>query len=320
MIKPLISICLVSYNHQEYITDCLSSVLTQYGAFRLEILIGDDQSTDKTVNILKDIISTYRGDANIRLFAHEKNLGASQNYQYLIRQAQGNFIAHLDGDDFWLPGKLQAQLSFLQENTDCPACYTNTLVIKNNKSYWGFFNPTIDSRISLSTLLHCGNFINHSSLLYHSINKEQILKFSENFIDYQIHLFLALSGDLGYINQVLVAYRINSSSSQLVTMKSQVLIMYVDALLAIKAHVMPSLFQAAIKRFYQVHFLKLYLNYDMPTRIYIAEQLQSYYSTNWKNILFDIIPFALKSELSGWLYKKIFKDQPRFLQHNGVCQ
>jgi glycosyltransferase involved in cell wall biosynthesis len=291
------------------------SVLGQWGNFRLEIVVGDDASSDNTVSIVQTIAEQYPNI--IRLFAHSQNMGPSKNLNFTISQTQGDFIAHLDGDDFWLPGKLQTQLDFLQANMDCPACYTNTIVLKNDKSYWGFFNPTMPSRISLDKLLTCGNFINSSSLFYRAIYKQQILEFPEKLIDYRIHLFLALNGHLGYINQVLVAYRINSSSSQLATMHNQVLYLYVEALLVIQPYTKPKLFKDAIRTFYRAFFLSLYVKYDSITRINIITQLQRYYPLNWVNIVFKILPYTILSELKNWLYKKTSKHQPQFLQRNG---
>ncbi|WP_287603507.1 glycosyltransferase [Thiothrix sp.] len=316
---PLISVCIVTYNHQAYIADCLNSVLAQYGDFRLEVLLGDDTSNDNTVNIIQRITDQYRGNINIHLFAHEKNLGPSQNYQFLIEKAQGDFIAHLDGDDFWLPGKLQTQLQFLHNNPDCPACYTNAVVIRDDKSHWGFFNTaTTKQRISTAMLLKNGNFLNHSSLLYRVKNKDDILSFPENFIDYRIHLQLSLNGELGYINQVLVAYRVNSSTSQLIKMKNSVLLMYIDALISVKENVSTKLFQEAILSFYRSYYINIKVNYNKETIRSIKNTLEKYYPLNLPNIFIKILPYTITSEINNFLYKKISGSQPRFLQRNNI--
>lgn len=315
---PLISVCIVTYNHQAYISDCLNSVLAQYGNFRLEVLIGDDTSSDNTAAIIHKIKNQYQGGISIHLFTHEKNLGPAKNYQYLIKKAQGQFIAHLDGDDFWLPGKLQTQLYFLSNTPDCPACYTNAVVIRDDKSYWGFFNSTQKTqRLNTKILLKNGNFLNHSSLLYRAKYKHHILAFAD-FIDYRIHLQLSLNGNLGYINQVLTAYRVNSATSQLIKMKASVLRLYVDALLEMKVHTTPIEFKEAIRAFYRVYFLNLYINYDTVTRRDVLAQLQRHYPLHWTTALFTILPFTLCLELKGWLYKKTIGRQLRFLQRNGA--
>lgn len=318
MAQPLISVCIVTYNHQAYITDCLMSVLTQWGDFRLEIVIGDDASSDTTAALVQTIAAQYPGIIN--LFSHPKNVGPSQNLHFTLAQAQGDFIAHLDGDDFWLPGKLQAQLSFLQAHPDCPVCYTNAMAITHEKIPVGYFNPHLPERMDLAHLLKSGNFLNNSSMLYRAVCRASLLAIADQLIDYRIHLTFAQHGSIGFLNAVLTAYRTNSTASQMTTMRSQVMRMYVDALLAMQTHTDPSVFRIAIRQFYRVYFLNLHINYDATTRNPIIEKLQEHYPLHWVNIIFDILPFTFCSELGSWLYKKTLGRQLRFLQRNGASQ
>lgn len=316
MKQPLISVCIVSYNHQDYIADCLSSVLAQYGNFRMEIVLGDDASTDNTVGIVQEMISTYKGDAVIRLFAHEKNLGPSQNYQFLIAQTRGDFIAHLDGDDFWLPGKLQAQLDFLLAHLDCPACYTNTLVMQNDKSHWGFFNRTQPERISLETLVKAGNFLNHSSLLYRATTKTILLELPENFIDYRIHLALAQHRDLGFINQALVAYRINSQTSMLRLMREKFIILYCDSILSLQGKVHQSLLQDGINNFISGILLNLLLTGNFRIIKTLLSNIHPVYKISWGRVWFLLFPKTLFLETINLIYRLTAGRELRYLQRN----
>lgn len=313
---PLISVCIVSYNHQAYIADCIASVLAQYGQFRLEIILGDDKSSDDTVSVMREMIAVYQGEAIIRLFAHEKNLGPSQNYQFLIAQAQGDFIAHLDGDDFWLPGKLQAQLNFLLAYQDCPACYTNTLVIQDDKSHWGFFNRKQPERISLEMLVKAGNFLNHSSLLYRSNFKPILLAFPENFIDYRIHLALAQHGELGFINQVLVAYRTNSQTSMLRLMHEKFIILYGESILSIQGKVSKSLLQHGINNFVSGVLLNLLINSDFKTAKRFLKRITSTYKLSWFKIFIIFFPKATSIEFMNFIYRLTSGRELRYLQRN----
>jgi glycosyltransferase involved in cell wall biosynthesis len=316
MKSPLISVCIVSYNHQAYIADCLASVLAQYGQFRLEIILGDDTSTDNTVSIVREMIATYRGEAVIRLFAHEKNLGPSQNYQFLIAQAKGDFIAHLDGDDFWLPGKLQAQLDFLLAHPDCPACYSNTLVMQDDKSHWGFFNRTQPERISLETLLSAGNFLNHSSLLYRANFKTILLAFPENFIDYRIHLALAQHGELGFINQVLVAYRINSQTSMIRLMRKKFILLYLGALLSIKESVPIFLLKTGLNKFLTQIFFDLWLQGKHDLISTLINQSQSIHTLSFKKSMIFFLIQSLLLAIKNAIYRRTWGYELRFLQRN----
>ncbi len=316
MRQPLISVCIVSYNHQAYITDCLTSVLTQYGAFRLEVLLGDDASTDDTVMIVRNIIDQYHGQADIRLFAHEQNLGPSQNYQFLITRAEGDYIAHLDGDDFWLPGKLQTQLQFLETHPDCPACYTNTVVMQDDKSHWGFFNTIQPQHICTEELIRKGNLLNHSSLLYRSQHKPTILDFPDNFIDYRIHLALSRQGTLGYINQILVSYRLNSSTSMIRLMREKFILLYVDALLSMQPEMPQTLIGAGLELFLKQILFTLWWQGKrdfIKTLVAHYQQACPYFS---QKLAYRLLLQSFFLEINNALHRRIRGCELRFLQRN----
>ena len=177
----------------------------------LEILVGDDASTDRTSEIIKEIAGTFHGV--IKLFRHEENLGPSANYKYLIEKATGEYIAHLDGDDYWMPGKLAAQVEFLRRHQECTAVYANAVLIDEAKDILGAFNGPIPEVFDFDYLLEKGNFLNHSSLVYRSGYRKIILELQPPWVDYQIHIKLAEFGKLGFLNQMLVAYRWNAVGS-----------------------------------------------------------------------------------------------------------
>ena len=86
-------------------------------------------------------------------------------YKKLLGLARGEFIAHLDGDDYWLPGKLQRQLNFLHQNPGCNAAYTNALVIDRKGRKLGIFNDVRTQLVDLGFLVRRGNFLHMSSTL-----------------------------------------------------------------------------------------------------------------------------------------------------------
>jgi glycosyltransferase involved in cell wall biosynthesis len=205
-----VSVCIVTYNHARYISDCLASVVAQQLNASMEILVGDDCSTDET----REIVSTFchQYPKLIKPIFHKKNIGASHNYQSLIERADGDFIAHLDGDDFWLPGKLAAQLEFLEKNAQCVAVYANAMVINDYGELIARFNGKLATEFTLDDLLKKGNFLNFSSVVYRANCKAKLLEMSVDAMDFQYNLILASQGKLGYVNKVLVAYRKNSST------------------------------------------------------------------------------------------------------------
>lgn len=114
---PLVSVCVVTYNQEGYIRECLQSVVDQDTDFDFEVLVADDCSTDDTRSIVREFAEKY--PHILTPIFHTKNIGAFNNYVFVHQAAKGKYIAHLDGDDYWLPGKLQIQKKFLDENIKC---------------------------------------------------------------------------------------------------------------------------------------------------------------------------------------------------------
>jgi glycosyltransferase involved in cell wall biosynthesis len=148
----------------------------------------------------------------------------------LIEQANGDYIAHVDGDDFWLPGKLERQLQFMDKHQACSAVYTNAVVVDKENMLLGVFNNRQPEIQDINYLLRRGNYLNHSSLFYRSNVKKNILSIYGDLLDYRIHCCLALLGDLGYLNSTLVAYRSGAEGSLVSTTPDVVRKMLWDAL------------------------------------------------------------------------------------------
>lgn len=133
--KPLIAICIVCYNQEQYISECIESVLMQKTEFPYKIYIGDDCSTDDTNRICISYKNKYPD--KIELIRNEKNLGLVGNtINVLEKIAQDGikYIAMLDGDDYWINDlKLQIQCGFLEKNSDFGLVYGISWELKNSK-------------------------------------------------------------------------------------------------------------------------------------------------------------------------------------------
>jgi glycosyltransferase involved in cell wall biosynthesis len=115
--KPLVSVVVASYNHQDYVQACLQSVLSQdFQDF--EIVITDDGSSDETVANIQAI-----QDKRIHLKVLPQNSGACIALNDAILRARGKFVAVLNSDDFFLPGKLSLQVSYLQSHPQVGAVF-----------------------------------------------------------------------------------------------------------------------------------------------------------------------------------------------------
>ncbi len=129
--NPKVSACVVAYNHGPYIRDCLQSLVDQQTSFDFEIIIGDDCSTDDTASIISEFTDNYPD--LIRARFHQENLGAKGNYFSVHNEARGDYIIHLDGDDYALPGKFQAQFDYMEMHPEVSICWHRMKVINEHE-------------------------------------------------------------------------------------------------------------------------------------------------------------------------------------------
>lgn len=121
----MLSVIMTTYNHERYIAEAIESVLRQQTSFRVEIVIGEDCSTDRTLNIARDYQRMY--PEAIRIVTSEENVGWRKNYRRTIAAARGKYIAMLDGDDYFTHRKkLQMQVDMLEADPEAGMCYTRS--------------------------------------------------------------------------------------------------------------------------------------------------------------------------------------------------
>lgn len=226
--KPKVSVCVVTYNQEKYIRQCLQSILDQKTDFDFEVIVGEDCSTDGTRAIVREFAEKY--PATVRGIFRDKNIGAVKNYLDVHNSASGEYIAHMDGDDFWFPKKLQAQVCFMEKNRACVAVYSNALIVAGDNKVVGVFASNVNPVFDTSYLIKDGNFLCNSSMMYKLELRERVFSISGDYIDFHVHLKLSEIGYLGYIDENLTAYRSDSSNSIVKTSNSYIRSLYLKAL------------------------------------------------------------------------------------------
>lgn len=208
---PKVSICIITYDHEKYIVQCLDSLLNQKKSNLYEIIIGDDCSTDSTRKLLKEYAD--KNPNLIKLILHERRQGMAKNYISVHQAAQGDYICHCDGDDFWEPEKIKKQVDFLEQERNCCAVFTNSFITNESGSRVGFFSKNVKRIFDLDYLIRDGNFLHHSSIMYRSNMRTHMFPNSLEFIDFHIYVLLIRGRQFGYIDEFLTSYRTQSISS-----------------------------------------------------------------------------------------------------------
>jgi glycosyltransferase involved in cell wall biosynthesis len=120
MREPFLSVAVITYNQTNYIAQTLDSIIEQRHNYLYEIIVGEDYSTDGTRDILLKYKERYPDI--IKLILNESNLGLIKNYFNVISQCSGKYIMQCAGDDYWLPGKVSTQITFMEDNPDVGLC------------------------------------------------------------------------------------------------------------------------------------------------------------------------------------------------------
>ena len=130
--KPIeVSVCVMTFNHQPFIKECLDGILNQKVGFGVEIIVNDDCSTDETTEIIKEYERLYPNI--IRPVYHKENLYWTYKEEHkdyynhiMFPMARGRYIACCDGDDYWTdPLKLQKQYELMEKNPQYSLCHHN---------------------------------------------------------------------------------------------------------------------------------------------------------------------------------------------------
>lgn len=112
MSMPIVSVIIPNYNRARFLPKVIESVRKQSYP-NLEIIVVDDCSTDNSLAILSDLAKSY---SNLKVFQVDKNRGANYCRNYGVKQAEGDYIAFLDSDDYFLEEKIEKQMAVLEAN------------------------------------------------------------------------------------------------------------------------------------------------------------------------------------------------------------
>lgn len=216
MEKYMLSVAMLTYNHERYIEQALDSIMMQDVDFDYEIVVGDDCSLDDTPKILLEYQKKYPN--KITLILRDKNIGPSKNFYDVLLHCNGKYIAILEGDDFWIDQrKLRVQSDFLEKNNSYIACTHRYSVVdeENNVLQISYFGPgrpdagiyTIKDFEKYIYFGQIGTLVFRNIFLDAKYDYTIITK-AHNFIgDITLCMLLACLGDIFVLDQIMSSYR-----------------------------------------------------------------------------------------------------------------
>lgn len=213
----LVSVIVPTYNHSNYIKNCLNSILSQDIHFKMEVIIGDDCSTDDNQKVIEEVTSANKNsNILIKLLFHQENLSQGENlpgklnFLECLKEASGKYLIICEGDDFWTDNcKLRKQVEFLEQNPSSslvhhPVNYVDSQnkILHQKKS----FNPKIGSTSDLARhngIITCSALFRASMLSLPDWFKNVLTG------DWAIWLLLSEQGKIHSLDDNMASYRIH---------------------------------------------------------------------------------------------------------------
>ena len=205
-----VSVIVLAYNHERFIGQALESILAQRVDFEYEVVVGEDCSTDRTREIVMDFQRRYPG--RIVPLLRDKNMGAMRNMEATISACRGQYLALLEGDDYWTcEDKLQRQVDFLDAHPDYAICCARAQVMdERDTAHRVIFPQNPAGAYTIEDLLE-GNFFATCTVMYHWGSVGAIPGwFREMKLgDWPLHALVAKSGKINLMDDVMAVYRIH---------------------------------------------------------------------------------------------------------------
>ncbi len=213
---PTVVTVITTYNHEKYIKRAIESAIMQKGDFIHDILVSDDASTDQTREVIKKVMEMYPG--YVTDISNEENCGISANMRKCFMMAKGDYVAVLEGDDYWISEwKLNRQVKFMRSHENCSMCFSRIKVLNPNGRF-----SLLTRHNGLPQELTGEDFIrdpdqnliaNFSCCMFKADimrNLPDIL-FSSRFNEIACSFYIEQKGPIGFLPDIMSVYRLHDN-------------------------------------------------------------------------------------------------------------
>jgi glycosyltransferase involved in cell wall biosynthesis len=205
---PVVSVCMICYNHGRFVAQAIESILSQVTDFPIELVIGDDCSQDDTLQICTEYA---RRDSRVRLLPRQRNLGVMQNFADALAACKGKYVAVCEGDDYWTDmSKLAEQVHFLDGHPEfAGAAHQSDVLIGNHIERK--FRLSVPEAIALSDLT-AGRLFHTASVIF---RRRAVDLFCRAPLvlscDRLLNFCIAAIGKIHYSDQSMCVYRLHGA-------------------------------------------------------------------------------------------------------------
>jgi glycosyltransferase involved in cell wall biosynthesis len=214
-VSPLVSISMTTYNLEKWLPRALDSVLKQQINFPIEIILGDDCSTDGTIAIARSYQDRHPN--LLRVFERTRNVGVQRNTYETLGHCRGKYIAFLDADDYWTdPTKLAVQIDLLEKDPSVSACGHFVRWVSSTGQVAREKYPAIPpGRYGISQILR-HNFLPTASVVFRNGVQQRLPDWYfglDSTSDWPIHVLSALTGEIVLLDQTMADYMLTPNSA-----------------------------------------------------------------------------------------------------------
>ena len=265
-----LSVGIITYNQQDTIAQTLDSILCQKGDFELEIVIGEDCSTDNTWAICQEYTERY--PEQVVLLENTHNLGIMANFARVMKACTGDYVGICAGDDYWCDEhKLQKQLDYFKAHPECGVCTTGgyRYLVRRDEMLPGIapLQPIEDGDVSkhyFSESYQGGVYAMPLSMLF----KRELLQYVDFDVfiergfpveDYPMQAIMAMHTKWGHIDDLTVVYRVYSESATFISYDHPKYMQYHRGLMEIRRYLRDKLALQLVN--YSEDYIQEYLFY-----------------------------------------------------------
>ncbi len=209
-----VSVIILAYNQQDFIEKAINGVFMQKTDFPIELIISNDCSPDKMHETIEKVIAEKPNHVTVKYFNHNKNLGATPNFYFALKQVSGKYLAFCEGDDYWTDdNKLQMQSNFMESHPDYAMCFHNVLNVSPNSEINNTLFSNVEDRdysvldIYNHWLVHTTSVFMKTETLLTEAVKKTLVKEDLLYFDTVLYMANSLVGKIRGMTPCMSAYR-----------------------------------------------------------------------------------------------------------------